>query len=753
MLTILLVLLLAAVPLWPADAQTHPVDAFDVVWTTPSRDSSGSMPLGNGDVGVNVWVEESGDLVLYVGKTDAWSETGRLLKVGRVRVRFSPNPFGAGKPFRQTLVLSRGEVLLQGGAGDDETLVRIWVDANHPAVRIDAESKTKLEATVFNERWRDQQRRLDGAEVDSAWGLHDGPEPLVAYPDNIVLDGAGRIAWYHRNSRSIVESNLKLQGLAEAMQWGDPLLNRTFGAAVEGDGFTRMNPTALRLAQPSSAFSLNVLVHSAVTGSPEQWLQGIESISARLRTTPTPQRRAAHERWWQEFWDRSYIRVSGGPEQDMVTRAWTLQRFVSACGGRGASPVKANGSIFTTDARVGDVRLDADYRRWGGPFRWSQTRYVYWPMLAAGDFDMVRPLLRMVTEMSPLARLRTKAWLGHDGLFVPETMHFWGSYPETLYGWDRTGKTLGNLADAGQRRYYAASLEILAFMLDYQRYAEDDAFSYSDLPLLAADVIRFYDAHYKLDDTGKLKIEPAQVLDTWSEALNPAPDIAGLRYVLRTVLDMKLNLDKATVTRARKLLAALPPLPVTESAGAKLLSPAERVSGTPAGNENPELYAVFPYRQFGVDMPDLDLARATWTARQSGDSAFAAVTAAHLGLAGEARRLLLEACRQTDPDARFPAFFTNEKGWTPDQATGGAVQLALQSMLLQTVGDRIVLTPAWPKNWDVEFRLRAPRGTTIEGVYKDGALRTKVSPGGRGNDVLRKEPQDIVATVSQAAAR
>ena len=34
------------------------------------------MPLGNGDIGVNAWVEPSGDLLFYVGKTDAWSENG-----------------------------------------------------------------------------------------------------------------------------------------------------------------------------------------------------------------------------------------------------------------------------------------------------------------------------------------------------------------------------------------------------------------------------------------------------------------------------------------------------------------------------------------------------------------------------------------------------------------------------------------------------------------------------------------------------
>ena len=71
----------------------HAVDAYNVVWNSPSKDSSGSMPLGNGDIGVNAWVEENGDLLLYVSKTDAWSENVRLLKLGRVRLRLTPNPF------------------------------------------------------------------------------------------------------------------------------------------------------------------------------------------------------------------------------------------------------------------------------------------------------------------------------------------------------------------------------------------------------------------------------------------------------------------------------------------------------------------------------------------------------------------------------------------------------------------------------------------------------------------------------------
>ena len=34
------------------------ISQYNVVWDTPSEGSLGSMPLGNGDIGLNVWVEK-----------------------------------------------------------------------------------------------------------------------------------------------------------------------------------------------------------------------------------------------------------------------------------------------------------------------------------------------------------------------------------------------------------------------------------------------------------------------------------------------------------------------------------------------------------------------------------------------------------------------------------------------------------------------------------------------------------------------
>ena len=97
-----------------------PIDRYKVLWESPSKGSDGSMPIGNGDIGLNVWVEEDGDLLFYIAKNDSWSENGRLLKLGLVRVQLSPTPFASGFPFKQELKLRQGEIAISAGKEGSE---------------------------------------------------------------------------------------------------------------------------------------------------------------------------------------------------------------------------------------------------------------------------------------------------------------------------------------------------------------------------------------------------------------------------------------------------------------------------------------------------------------------------------------------------------------------------------------------------------------------------------------------------------
>ena len=91
------------------------LNACDIVWTTPSVDAAGSMPVGNGEVVLNVWVEDkTGDLLFLIARTDALSEISRFLKLGRVRVHLSGSPLRA-HDFKQHLSLHNGTITVSRG--------------------------------------------------------------------------------------------------------------------------------------------------------------------------------------------------------------------------------------------------------------------------------------------------------------------------------------------------------------------------------------------------------------------------------------------------------------------------------------------------------------------------------------------------------------------------------------------------------------------------------------------------------------
>ena len=718
------------------------------------------MPLGNGEVGVNLWVEPDGDLLFYIARTDAWDEHARLVKLGRVRVRLSPNPFRQGMQFRQELKLRQGEAVIDAA----ETQIRFWVDANRPVIWLEAQGKAPFDLQAAVELWRTAQHAAEPAEASAVDGFAKGQMPLV-YPDTPAESKPDRVAWYHRNTASLFPVTLRRQGLAKLLpEFSDPLLHRTFGAALSGSGMTNAGPLLLKSSRPDRQFVLSITALTAQPPSAQAWLQQMDAAAQDTAAVNLEAARLAHRQWWRQFWERSWMRVSGGAAEETVhlSTGWHLNRYQNACAGRGSYPLKFNGSIFNVDGKhaanrtyagyqiAAGTAYSADFREWGGCYWFQNTRHMYWPMLAAGDFDLMLPLFRMYRDMLPLCTQRTQIYFGHAGAFFPETLYFWGAYfndGSFGYGWDREGKALGRIDNGYTRYYWQGGLELLAMALDYQALAGDTAFARETLLPLAEAVTVFYDQHYQRDARGgkELHFEPANALETYWDVVNPVPEIAGLERTLKGLLALPETLTAApSRQRWQRLLGELPPYPIKEKDGHSYLDAAEIIRDKTHNAENVALWTVFPFRIFGVGRPELEMIRYTFETRPfprgygcwGNDN----TSAAYVGLASEARKHLAERFVRHGR-YRFPVFYT-QGDWTPDLDNGGNAQQALQAMLMQADGSSIVLFPAWPKEWDVEFKLHAPMNTTVEGVYRGGKLQTlQVTPAERRKDVTQLAPQ------------
>jgi hypothetical protein len=735
------------------DSAAQPVDRYNVVYDSPCKDAHGSMPLGNGDIGINAWVEPSGDLVFYVNKTDAWDENGRLCKIGRVRVQFDP-PLPVTKGFRQELKLREGRIAVTTGNGDR---LDLWVDANQPVVHLETESAAPASCRAAVELWRLRERPFgNDDDSHSGGGLSASDFKPTVLPDVVVASGKPRVVWYHRDTRSIYELGLKVQHLETLKgRFADPLLNRTFGASLRGDGFVADGKQAIKSAAPAKRHALSIAVLTAQTDTPEAWLAQLDQLEARAGKLDVAESRRAHEAWWSEFWNRSWIFVGGKPAKEerdqtgkILTQGYVLQRFMNACSGRGGSPIKFNGSIFTVEATPGASPEtpdgDPDWRRWGGNYWFQNTRLAYWPMLAAGDFEMMQPWFRMYRDALALSKARIQTYYKFaDAAVFPETMCFWGLPNNSDYGWNNAAPEPAN---GYIRRYWSGSLELTAMMLDRYDFTQDHEFARNMLVPLADPLIAFLDQYWqKRDKNGKIIFDPAQSLETFHAAVNPMPEIAGLRFLLPRLLALpKTVTTEAQRSRWTRIVQELPPAPIADVGGVKLLRPADSFSGA-SNSENPELYAVFPFRLYGVGRPDLALARATYERRANRHNrgwCQDSIQAACLGLGDEAGRLVAARAAQINTGYRFPVMWGPNFDWIPDQDHGNNILTTLQFMLLQSDGDRLFLLPAWPKQWNVAFKLHAPRNTVVEGVYRDGKLeQLKITPDSRAKDIVKMDPQ------------
>lgn len=722
-------------------------ERYNVVWDSPSKDQHGSMPLGNGTTGVNAWIEANGDLVFYISRTDSWGDNGRLLKLGRVRIALDPAP--ATIDFLQTLSLEAGT--LNARCGD--TAIKLWVDANHSVIHAEIDGPTARTATASIELWRTEQY-----SIPSSWECSDvhlfrprpGEKwgklgPTVMEPDVVLQNQAGRIGWYHRNIKSVGPAmHAKIQGVAD-FERVDPLLHRTFGAVIQADKAQRIDDTQLQSPQATS-HRFDIYVHTEHPATEAVWLGALEQQIASVEAIPFAQRRTAHEAWWSKFWQRSWIHVQDADAQKddayVVSRAYALQRYINACGGRGPYPIKFNGSIFTVEGFENDKSRGPDYRRWGPGYWWQNTRLPYISMLTSGDVEMTDPLYKMYCQdLFEYGKFRTKRHTGKNGIYVPECIYFWGEMFAETYGETPFEERDDKLQDNRYHKWeWVSGLEMSFMMLERYDHTQDEAFLKETTIPFASEVLTFFVEFYDTNADGELVMHPAQALETWWECTNPMDPVAGMHAVTDRLLGLPEHVSSPELRAFwAEVKAKIPPLPTREFEGETIFAPADKFDLC-KNAENPELYCVFPFRLSSFEKENAEMGRRTLHHRRTrGNYGWRQdeIFMAYLGLADEARQNLVGRARNYDKGSRFPAFWGPNFDWIPDQDHGGVLMKAFQSMLVQTEGEQIFLMPAWPNDWNAEFKLHAPYQTTIEGRVVNGeVVDLKVTPKSREKDVL-----------------
>ena len=111
-----------------------------------------------------------------------------------------------------------------------------------------------------------------------------------------------------------------------------------------------------------------------------------------------------------------------------------------------------------------------------------------------------------------------------------------------------------------------------------------------------------------------------------------------------------------------------------------------------------------------------------------------------LGHSDEAIDYVIDSASRHAAGFRFPAIWGPNYDWMPDQDHGTVTMSALQRMLLQFDGRKILLLPAWPKSWDADFKLCAISHYRRVHLQKREDRKVVVTPAQRRGDLVFTGP-------------
>jgi len=756
------------------------------------------MPLVGGDIGCNVWVE-NGDILLYVQRSGSLDENSEYLKMGRFRVKLNPNPFMDENLFQQELKLKDGYIEIGSKQNEKEkALIKLWVDVFNPAIHVDVEANQKVDVLVAYESWRTDDKELAfGKGRFGAFGLEGYPGKVIRTKDVIESTENG-ILFYHRNPKEklIPEVYIQLQELEEfADEINDDLKNRTFGGLLFGEGFipdgngvgdyqgTSYKSWKLKSESAKKKHQIIVATHIEQAKTITDWKK---KLAKTVELSQIQQQKAFEKTvlWWNDFWNRSYIFIdpeSPNPANSVWQMSRNYQLFRYQLGGNvfGEYPTKFNGGNLIFDSGLVDETKahDPDWRQWGGSvFTAQNQRLLYWPMLKAGDFDAILPQFELYRKGLPGATARVKKHFKHDGAVYCEYTSVPGVAFGDGWGWqnDQNYRIRGEEIPFGDPRanasttfndpvekgvmangaiayHWESQIEHAYMILEYHRFTGADISKYMEF---IEQSLIFFDEHYRarqkirngkeVDEHGKLVIFPSTSCESYRGATNPADVLSGLKACLQSML----QLDEKYLSSERKkyyseFLERVPDFDYEEVNGLEVIKPAKSWIRE-SNQELPQFYPLFPFNQFKLGDDEIQLFKNAYEIapafrkgtiiswHQDG------IQFARMGMTDEAADY--NTRKLQDSPRRFPTFWGPGHDWVPDHNWGGSGMIGLQEMLLQTIGDKIVLFPAWPKDWDVDFKLHAPHNTTIEAVLKSGeVVSLTIKPEERINDVVLPE--------------
>ena len=646
---------------------------------TPTTKMADGPLLGNGDVGVASGGPPE-ELRLFISKADFWRTQGppkcpntsagpRLL--GQI-VLSTPQLKGGTYHFEQVLYTAEGVGRFQ--AGNTTLDMRAWVAATQNTI--------VLELTA-----------------------RGGPLPVKAQfwaPGENMVTGRCFVATAKLNAPEIVvpcEASMACTALGTAVSIGK-------------DGMVEFTLEPGRTLRFVAALASN---HE----TPE-YTRRATDMAAALDEKSLETLRAAHRKWWSEFWSESYVEIG----DELIEKYYYGSQYIMASCSRNKNFPPGLYGIWTT----------TDRPEWNGDYHMNYNHEAsYWGLYSSDHIAVTEPYDAPILDYMETGRKNAREILNCRGVFYEVGLGPKGFCSTMFDGWKADAKGEGGHMFWGQKSN-ASFAGVNMFMRYFHTYDLDYARKVYPYMLALGDFWEDY-----------LKLENGRYVDNldafheaggwegpdwakWLEDKNNALSMGLIRMIFGGLLRISadLNVDANRRDKWRDILAKISDWPLKEVNGNKTFLKAESGRGsTHVGAASWLMWGtVFPTGVVGKDTRDdlCEIFRRESAGLDWGNgNAFCHIIpgAARAGVKPE---LILEQVRARITGSGFPNLLVFQGGGGIE--TCGGMTAGINEMLLQSYEFIIRVFPNWPKDKPARFvALRAVGAFLVSSEYRDGIVQ------------------------------
>lgn len=382
---------------WPAR-----IAQYDLVFKSPPVDPlMHGIPLGNGELGVLFWCEES-KLIAAVNKSDLWQDAafpGRfynwkgdqedlnttLRHAGRIVIDFHYPIFSTLflKDFNARLNLADASMNLEATSTFGKVVVKAFVDYNTGAIFLDISANFNEESPV------DVALERFGSRTYSHW--------YRQINGNSEIGTSGTSAGANEDGISIKQ---ELSG--KNFAFGGTVIRSNSLSVLNSRQHSRRSIISL-----GKNLNINAQMAFSVTSpGTNDMLDSVTDLLATVKKLGMEYFVESNKRKWKTLWMRSFVDYGDA----YLNNLWYLTIYYAVTSQGGKYPGRFNNGLWT---------WNRDVQNWNFYFHWNQQQ-LYWPLNAAGYHELVEPYLDYRFKSLHYAKADAKELFKVEGAWVSD---------------------------------------------------------------------------------------------------------------------------------------------------------------------------------------------------------------------------------------------------------------------------------------------------------------------------------------------